>query len=72
MDKFIEHFRREGVEVWVCVSAATLELPQGRIQVAEGTRLTLGTPFMNLDLASMLEAEYKSRKRAQLAASRVR
>lgn len=72
MDKFIEHFRREGVGVWVCVSAAALELPQGRIQVAAGTRLTLGTPFMNLDLASMLEAEYKSRKRAQLAASRVR
>ena len=70
MDKFIEHFRREGVGVWVCESAATLELPQGQIQVAEGTRLTLGMPFMNLDLAAMLEAEYKSRKRAQLAASR--
>jgi len=64
MDQFIKHFRREGAGVWVCESAATLELPQGRIQVTEGARFTLGTSFMNIELAALLEAEYaRSRDR---------
>ena len=59
MEKFIKHFRREGVGVWVCISPATLDLPQGRVQVTQGARFTLGTMFMNVELASMLEAEYQ-------------
>jgi hypothetical protein len=59
MDKFIKHFRREGVGTWVCISPATVELPQGRVQVTTGARFTLGTMFMNIELASMLEAEYQ-------------
>jgi len=58
MQNFIKHFRREGVGVWVCESAATLDLPQGRIQVTPGTRVTLGTTFMNVELAAMLEARW--------------
>ena len=68
MDKFIKHFRREGVGVWVCISPATLKLPQGRVQVTTGARFTLGTTFMNVELAYMLEAEYQ-RQRNQLGAS---
>jgi hypothetical protein len=59
MQQFIKHFRREAVGVWVCVEAATLTLPQGRVQVAPGSRFTLGTTFMNVELAAMLEAEYQ-------------
>ena len=59
MDKFIKHFRREGEGVWVCVEPADLMLPQGRIQVAPGTRFTLGTTFMNVELAALLDAEYR-------------
>jgi hypothetical protein len=59
MKNFIKHFRREGVGVWVCMAPATLILPQGRIQVAAGSRFTLGTTFMNVELASLLEAEYQ-------------
>ena len=59
MRQFIKHFRREGVGVWVCVAPATLDLPQGRVQVAEGSRFTLGTMFMNIEIASLLEAEYQ-------------
>ena len=59
MDKFITHFRREAVGVWVCVEPATLTLPQGRIQITPGSRFTLGTAFMNVELAAMLEAEYQ-------------
>lgn len=68
MDKFIKHFRRKGVGAWVCISPATLELPQGRVQVTTGARFTLGTMFMNIELASMLETEYQ---RQQAAAGRV-
>ena len=59
MHQFIRHFRREGVGVWICIEPATLALPQGRVQVAPGSRFTLGTTFMNIELASMLEAEYQ-------------
>ena len=58
MEQFIKHFRRESGGVWVCVSPATLDLPQGRVQVTAGTRFTIGTKFMNVDLARMLDEEY--------------
>jgi hypothetical protein len=58
MEQFIKHFRRESGGVWVCVSPATLELTPGRVQVTAGTRLTIGTKFMNVDLARMLDEEY--------------
>lgn len=63
MQKFIKHFRREGAGVWVCVEAATLDLPQGRVQVAAGTRFTLGTTFMNVELAKLLDDEYRRQHR---------
>lgn len=59
MQNFIKHFRREGAGVWVCVDAATLQLPEGRVQVAPGSRFTLGTKFMNIELAAILEREYQ-------------
>lgn len=58
MDKFIRHFRREGAGVWICTEPATLDLPEGRIQVTAGSRFVIGTKFMNIDLARMLDAEY--------------
>lgn len=64
MQQFIKHFRREGAGVWVCVNPTELELPQGRIQVAPGTRFTLGTTFMNVELAALLDAEYQKQKNA--------
>ena len=59
MQQFIKHFRREAEGVWVCVTPATLDLPQGRIQVAPGTRLTVGSTFMNVDVARLLDEEYR-------------
>ena len=58
MQQFIKHFRREGAGDWVYVEAASLDLPEGRVQVNPGTRLKIGTKFMNVDLARMLDAEY--------------
>jgi hypothetical protein len=59
MENFIRHFRREGAGQWVCMEAATLDLPQGRVQVAPGTRFTLGTRFMNVEVARLLDEEYR-------------
>ncbi|MGH8514697.1 MAG: hypothetical protein ACREV8_12300 [Gammaproteobacteria bacterium] len=58
MQHFIKHFRREGAGNWICVEPATLAMPQGRIQITPGTRITIGTKFMNVDLARMLDEEY--------------
>ena len=49
--------------MWVCISPASLELPQGRVQVTTGARFTLGTMFMNIELAAMLESEYQRQQR---------
>ena len=34
MEQFMKYFRRESGGIWVCVEPATLDIPQGRIQVA--------------------------------------
>jgi hypothetical protein len=61
---FIKHFRREGAGVWLCVEAATLNLPEGRVQAAPGARFVVGTKFMNIDLARLLDEEYSRQKGA--------
>jgi len=38
--------------------SATLDLPQGRVQVTPGTRLEVGKPFMNVDVARLLDQEF--------------
>lgn len=59
MEQFIKHFRREGAGVWTCEKPATLDLPHGRVQVTPGTRLVVGTKFMNVDVAQLLDEEYR-------------
>jgi hypothetical protein len=38
---------------------AFLELPAGRIQVSVGTRFTVGTVFMGIDIASLLDEHHE-------------
>ena len=58
METFIKNFIREGSGTWRCVEAAELQLAMGRIQVAPGTRFTVGTIFMGVDLAALLEEHH--------------
>ena len=58
MERFIKSFRRDRLGAWTCVTATELTLPTGRIQIAPLTRLTLGTTFMGIDLAKLLDEEY--------------
>ena len=60
MQNFVGKFVREKQGCWACVEAAELTLPGGRrIQVAVGTRFTLGTTFMGIDLARLLDEHYE-------------
>lgn len=59
MQNFIRHFRRDPLGVWMCVSDAELQLPEGRIQVTLGSRFAPGTRFMNVDLAALLEEQWQ-------------
>ena len=59
MRQFITHFRRDPFGVWICHSPAEVTLAEGRVQVTVGSRFAPGTKFMNVDLASLLEAEYE-------------
>lgn len=56
MEEFVKHFIRDAQGGWLCVYAAELNLPSGRIQVTPGSRFTPGTTFMGVDLAKLLEA----------------
>jgi hypothetical protein len=59
MDKFIKRFRAASRARGFAWNRRRLLLPEGRIQVAVGTRLTRGTNFMGIDLAAMLEDHHK-------------
>jgi hypothetical protein len=59
MQDFVRRFVREQTGAWVCVEAAELTLPSGRIQVAIGTRFTRGTRFMGVDVAALLEEHHE-------------
>jgi hypothetical protein len=50
--------------VWLCMEPATLDLPQGRVQAAPGTRFVIGTKFMNVDIARLLDEEYSRQRTA--------
>ena len=58
MQRFIKCFRREGAGTWVCVQPAEVSLPQGRVQVTPGSRFTIGTKFMNVEMAALLDEQY--------------
>jgi len=45
--------RRLGVQ-----GTRPLELPEGRVQATPGTRFIIGTKFMNVDIARLLDDEY--------------
>jgi len=53
--EFASHFFRNDDGSWTCISPATFNGPNGRIQVATGSRFYPGTIFMGFDLAKWLD-----------------
>jgi hypothetical protein len=57
MSEVLRAFRRESDGTWVCVEPTTFEGPNGRIQVAKGTRVAKGELFMGTDLSKWLDEQ---------------
>ena len=64
MHNFIKCFMREEYGVWRCIGPGTLLLPTGRIQVTPGIVLVRGTPFMNVEVAKLLDEHYEKNQSA--------
>lgn len=58
---FKHAFRRDPDGSLTCIAAVVIHHPQGRIEVARGTRLTRGTVFMGVDLATWLDEQLQQR-----------
>ena len=57
MTKLTKTFRRNDDGSWTCIALASLNGPNGRIQVTPGTTLAPGARFMGVDLVAWLEKE---------------
>ena len=42
---------------WICIDPVTIDHPNGRLQVAAGTTLLPGIPYMGIDLAAWLDQQ---------------
>jgi hypothetical protein len=56
---FILCFMRESAGHWTCVKPCEISLAGGRMQVAVGTRFTVGTRFMDVDVADLLDRHHE-------------
>lgn len=56
MNKLSETFSRNADGSWTCRSLASLDGPNGRIQVTPGTTFAPGTTFMGVELVAWLDA----------------
>ena len=57
MESLGKAFQRNADGSWTCVQPTTLEGPNGRIQVPEGTRFRRGSLFMGVELAKWLDEQ---------------
>lgn len=60
VDEFASHFCRNPDGSWTCTSPGTFKGPNGRIQVAVGSKFYPGTSFMGFDLAAWLDRHRKT------------
>jgi len=60
MREFATHFCRNADGSWTCTSPGTFTGPNGRIQVAAGSKFYPGTSFMGFDLAAWLDEQLEA------------
>ena len=58
MDQLGKAFQRNADGSWTCVEGTTLDGPNGRIQVSEGTTCRRGVLFMGVELAKWLDEQF--------------
>jgi hypothetical protein len=61
MEDLSHAFRRNADGSWTCVAPATLDGPNGRIQVTPGTTFARGEIFMGVDIAALLDRPFAKR-----------
>jgi hypothetical protein len=61
VDDFWQSWTRSDTGTWTCLVAATLDHPNGRIQVTPGTSFAPGTIFMGVDVAAWLDEQMRER-----------
>ena len=59
VQELIDCFSRDADGHWMCTKACEVALPGGRVQFAVGTGFTKGTMFMDVDIAELLDTEYR-------------
>jgi hypothetical protein len=57
MENFIKAFEHNADDSWTCVASATIEGPNGRIQVSPGNTFRRGGRYMGVDLAQWLDEQ---------------
>ncbi len=58
MEKLGKAFQRNADGSWTCVQATTLDGPNGRMQVPEGSTYRRGALFMGVELARWLDEQF--------------
>lgn len=53
-------FWRDHDGSWICIDPVTIDHPGGRVQVAPGTMLVPGIPYMGIDLAAWLDKHVRT------------
>jgi hypothetical protein len=63
MQEFIKSFKHDSDGGWTCISDVEFRAPQGLIEVAVGSKFTLGTKFFGVDLAEWLNEQHNNDRR---------
>ena len=58
MNQLGKAFQRNADGSWTCVEGTTLDGPNGRIQVSEGTICWCGVLFMGVELVKWLDEQF--------------
>ena len=57
-----EYFERIENGKWTCIKQIGFNTKRGRIDIGSGSTFTVGTNFMGVDLAFVLETQYQRRQ----------
>ena len=56
-----EHFERVAAGKWTCKEPIGFVTQRGRVDITPGSTFTVGTNFMGVDMAFLLDREYERR-----------
>jgi len=57
-----QHFERLAMGKWMCIKPIGFSIQRGHIDIAPESTFTVGTNFMGVDMAFLLDGEYERHK----------